>query len=196
MIKIKIFAALISVVIASGFTASKIESQTRRAETQTKTGKTPAVETAKIKCSVEAYREGFASDEPKTSVVRAAPTKNSLVVKTVVTPDEVVYSISGSDGKGWFEISKIEAVSDEEATLFEGRGWIHSSLLATSVANADPKLRVAPNSQSRVVKKLIPDESEARPLSCSGKWMKVKSGKSIGWLSSDGQCANPLTTCP
>ncbi|MDQ3181360.1 MAG: hypothetical protein M3Q33_12670 [Acidobacteriota bacterium] len=45
------------------------------------------------------------------------------------------------------------------------------------------------------MKKLVADESEARPIACQGDWMKVKSGKSIGWLSPDGQCPNPLTTC-
>ncbi|HLM61867.1 MAG TPA: hypothetical protein VK308_13765, partial [Pyrinomonadaceae bacterium] len=68
--------------------------------------------------------------------------------------------------------------------------------LATSVTGADAKLRAAPNRRSHVIKKLIPDESVAKPLSCSGDWMKIKSGKSIGWLSAAGQCPNPLTTCP
>lgn len=194
MLKIKIAAALFFMTIAGAPLVSKTASQTRGETNQPKTQ--PAVAKAATACSVEAYRNGIASDEQKTTVVRVAPNKSAAIVKTVVTADEVVYSISGTDGKGWFEISKIEAVSDEEKTLFEGRGWVHSSLLATSVANADPKLRAAPNKKSRVVKKLIPDESEARPIACLGDWMQIKSGKSVGWLSRGGQCANPLTTCP
>lgn len=195
MLKTKIAVVLLFTTTAA-FVASKTASQTR-AGTNSQTNQSAfAVEKAPIKCNVEAYRNGIASDDEKTTVVRAKPGKNSKVVKTVVTKDEVVYSISGSDGSGWFEISKIEAVSDEAATLFEGRGWIHSSLLDTSIANADPKLRAAPNKRSRTLKNLIPDESEARPLACQGDWMRIKSGKLIGWLSRGGQCANPLTTCP
>lgn len=194
MLNIKFFAVILFTVVSAGLIASSTASQTRKKVGRT--GKSAVVvKKAPIKCSVEAYRRGLASDKPKISIVRAAPEKDSAVVRAVTTKDEVVYSISGSDGKGWFEISKIEAVSDVEKTLFEGRGWVHSSLLDTSVANADAKLRLAPRKTSRVVKKLIPDESEARPIACQGGWMKIRSGKSIGWLSPGGQCANPLTTC-
>jgi SH3-like domain-containing protein len=196
MLKIKVSAALLFASVCCGFVASRSAGQTRNG-TNNQTKKTPSVVAVKapIKCEVAAARFGLAGDDLKTSIVRAAPDKNSAIVKTVVTKDEVVYSISGSDGKGWFEISKIEAVSDIEKTLFSGRGWVHSSLLDLSVAYSDAKLRAAPSKRSRVMKKLIPEESEARPISCQGDWMKIKSGKSSGWLSRDGQCASPLTTC-
>ena len=195
MLKIKIAAALLSATIASGFIASRAASRTR-AEDSAVT-KTPiVVEESRTKCSVEAYRAGFANDEPKTSIVRAKPGKNSAILKTVTTKDEIVFYITGSDGSGWFEISKIETTGGEtDEAVFEGRGWIHSSLTALSVAASDPKLYAAPRKKSRVLKKLVADESEARPVACQGDWMKIKSGKSIGWLSPGGQCPNPLTTC-
>ncbi len=153
------------------------------------------VEESRTKCSVKAYQAGFAGDEPKSSVVRAKPDKNSTTLKTVTTKDEVVFYISGSNN-GWFEISKIESTGGEfDEVLFEGRGWIHSSLVDLSVAASDARLYAAPRKKSRILKKLVADESEARPIACQGDWMKVKSGKSIGWLSPDGQCPNPLTTC-
>lgn len=195
MLNIKILATLLLALIVCGVVISKTASQARITTNRQVNESAPITEKARTKCNVEAYRAGFASDEPKTTIVRAKPDKNSAIIKTVVTKDEVVYSISGSNNQGWFEISKIEAVSNEEETLFEGRGWVHSSLLDTGIANADPKLRVAPQKNSRILKKLIPEESEARPLDCQGNWMKIKSGKTIGWLSHDGQCANPLTTC-
>ena len=175
----------------------EMPSQTRTKTNRSRTKLAIDVEKAQIKCKVEAYGAGIASDEPKTSIVRAKPGKNSSILKTVTTKEEVIYYISGSDGSGWFEISKIQTTGgDIEEVLFEGRGWIHSSMVSTSVANADAKLYAAPRKKSRILKKLVADESEAKPVACQGDWMKIKSGKSTGWLSREGQCANPLTTCP
>ncbi|MCY7346242.1 MAG: hypothetical protein LH614_08495 [Pyrinomonadaceae bacterium] len=68
--------------------------------------------------------------------------------------------ITGSSDSGWFEISKIETIGgDVEQTLFNGRGWIHSSLVGLSVADSDAKLYAAPHKTSRVLKKLIADQS-------------------------------------
>jgi len=193
MLKIKITACLLMAVIAGFFIASKTSSQ---AQTGNTTKSKIVVAQAATKCSVEAYRNGLASDEPKTSIVRAKPDAKSEIVKTVTTKDEVVYYITGTNGGGWFEISKIETVGgDTEEAIFEGRGWIPASMLALSVAGSDARLYALPKKKSRIVKKLIADESEARPIACQGNWMKIKSGKSTGWLSREGQCPNPLTTC-
>lgn len=186
---------LLSLIVTGRFIATETLSQKRIESTRKTSNSKNGIEIAPVKCAVEAFRSGFAGDTPKTSVIRAAPSKTSAILITVSTTDEVVYSITGSDGKGWFEISKIVGVSEGDVTLFEGRGWVHSSLLDLSVAGGVHKLRALPNKNSRALKKLTGDESEARPLSCQGRWMKIKSGKSIGWLSRDGQCANPLTTC-
>lgn len=196
MLKINIAAILVMATIAGGFIATKSSSQTRTESNLRKAKPTVVIEKARTKCNVEAYRAGIADDKLKTSVVRAKPDKNSSILKTVTTKEEVVFYISGSDDKGWFEISKIESTGGEvDETLFAGRGWIHSSLVDLSVANGDAKLYAEPKKKSRVLKKLVADESEARPIACQGDWMKIKSGKSIGWLSPAGQCANPLTTC-
>lgn len=197
MLKIKIAAVLLLMIIAVGFIASKTASQTRtKTNKSAMTKTTVVVEKPRTKCSVEAYRHGFASDELKSSIVRAKPDKNSAILKTVKTKDEVVFYITGSSDNGWFEVSKIKTVGgDVDEILFKGRGWVHSSLVDLSVAASDAKLYAAPRKKSRVLKKLVADESEARPVACQGNWMKVKSGKTIGWLSPDGQCPNPLTTC-
>ena len=182
--------------IAGGFIATKSSSQTRTENNLRKAKPTVVIEKARTKCNVEAYRAGIADDKLKTSIVRAQPDKNSSILKTVTTKEEVVFYISGSDDNGWFEISKVESIGGEvDETLFAGRGWISSSLVDLSVANGDVKLYAEPKKKSRVLKKLVADESEARPIACQGDWMKIKSGKSTGWLSPDGQCANPLTTC-
>lgn len=188
MLKIKIAVTLSALVITGGFVASKMPGQA-----QTKTDKSMVIARASVKCNVRAYVRGF---EPEEANIRTAPDKTSRLLKTVKSADQIVFYITGTDNKGWFEISKAETWGgDAEEILFEGRGWIHSSNVDLSVAAADPKLYESPKKNSKMLKKLVADSSEALPVACRGDWMKVKSGKLTGWLSPDGQCANPLTTC-
>ena len=200
MSKIKVAIALLLAAGASFFIAPNSVSQTRTETNNSAavTRKSPiVVEKAQIKCSVEAYRVGYADEIPDKTNVRAKPDKNAALLKSIAVKDEIIFYITGSDNNGWFEISRIETTSgDVDETLFEGRGWVNSSMIDLSVAAADPRLYAAPRKKSRVLKKLIPDASPARPVACRGDWMKVKSGKTTGWLSRGGQCANPLTTCP
>ena len=195
MLRIKIALVMLSAIVAGGFVALKTASQTRPKTSETdKTASTMRAEKAPTKCNVRAYVSGI---EPEAANIRIAPNKNSELLKAVKSNDQIVFYITGSDGNGWFEISKAETSGGErEETLFEGRGWLHSSNADLSVAAADPRLYAAPKKTSRVLKKLVADESEARPVACRGDWMQVKSGKLTGWLSPGGQCANPLTTCP
>lgn len=87
-------------------------------------------------------------DEPKSSIVRVKPAVNSAILKTVTTKDEVIFYITGSNND-WFEISKIETTGgDIEEAIFEGHGWIHSSLIDLSVASADAKLYAAPRKRA------------------------------------------------
>ena len=197
MIKIEIISAFLLAISASNFIAADLIGQARReANKSIKISQAPPViEKARVKCKVEAYRAGFADEIPDSTNVRSEPDKNSTIIKTIKTKDEIIFYITGS-ANGWFEISKVETTgTDFDKTLFKGRGWVHSSMMAIDVANADPKLYTAPQKKSRVLKKLIADESLIRPMACQGDWMKVKSGKLDGWLSPGGQCANPLTTC-
>ena len=188
-IKIAVGAALCALV-AFCFTGAKISSQTKSKDEK------PVIEKASIACRVQANRNGMATDELKTTVLRAKPDKNAAIAKSVSYKDEVIYQITGTNGAGWFEIAKIETTGgDTEETIFEGRGWLHSSELWLSVAGSDPRLYAKPSKKSHILKKLVVDESETLPLSCQGDWMKIKSGKLTGWLSPAGQCANPLTTC-
>lgn len=192
MLKTKITLVLLTAVIAGGFIASKTSSQTRT-ETEKSANKSVVIAKAPIKCDVKAYVRGV---EPEVANIRTAPGTRSKLLEAVKSADPIVFYITGTDDKGWFEISKAETWGgDTEAVLFEGRGWIHSSNIDLSVAAADPKLYSAPKKNSKVLKKLVADGSESLPVACRGDWMKVKSGNLTGWLSPDGQCANPLTTC-
>ncbi len=197
MIKIKIVTIFLLAIGASCFIAPDLISQTRSEINKSpKASESPTVVgKAKIKCSIKAYRAGIADELPDVINVRSKPGKNSPIVKTIKTKEEIIFYLTGS-ANGWFEISKLETTgADVDETLFKNRGWVHSSIIAVSVANSDPKLYAAPQKKSRVLKKLIPEESLVQPTACRSDWIQVKSGKLTGWLSPDGQCANPLTTC-
>ena len=189
MLKLKVTVILFTMAVAGVFIAA----ETAASQTRRQAAKSVVVAKAPVKCNVRAYIRGT---EPETANVRTAPDKNSELLKSLTSKDQIVFYISGSSDNGWFEISKAETWGGEtEETIFEGRGWIHSSNTDLSVAGSDPNLYAAPQKNSRVLKKLVVDASQALPVACKGEWMKVKSGKLTGWLSPEGQCANPLTTC-
>jgi hypothetical protein len=151
------------------------------------------LESAQAKCDTEAYLQ---DNDPAGTNVRSKPDRNSSVLKILKTEDEVVVHISGDAGNGWFEIDHAVTVGGEQdLTIFEGRGWVHSSVLGLSVGSGDARLYSAPAKRSRVIKRLIPDQSPITMLGCRGTWMKVRTGRSVGWMSPESQCANPLTTC-
>ena len=149
----------------------------------------------KVACDLSAY---VTDPDPKGTNLRSGPNRSAPVVKTLPNANDTVVKITGYSG-GWFEISRAETVGDEEKVVFQGRGWVHSSLLGLDVGNngfGPPALYAAPSKQSRVLKRLKPDEDAVKLLACKDDWVKVQSGGLTGWLSSEGQCANPLTTCP
>jgi hypothetical protein len=46
-----------------------------------------------------------------------------------------------------------------------------------------------------VLARLRADETRVTLIGCAGPWAQVRAGSRVGWLSPDGQCSNPLTTC-
>jgi Uncharacterized protein conserved in bacteria len=145
----------------------------------------------KTSCDISTY---ISDQDPNGTNIRAKANKNSAIVKTIQSGD-VVVAITGFSN-GWFEISKAELVGDSDDVLFQGRGWIHSSLIGIDVAAPDPRLYAEPRKGSGILMKLKPDESRLTLLACQGEWVKVQTSGKIGWLSHEGQCGNPLTTCP
>jgi SH3-like domain-containing protein len=149
----------------------------------------------RVACAMSAY---VTDPDPKGTNVRSGPNRGAPVVKTLSNASETVVKITGYSG-GWFEISRAETVGDDEKVVFQGRGWMHSSVLGLSVGNngyGPPALYAEPSKRSRVLKRLKPDEDAVKLLACKDDWAKVQFGNLTGWLSSEGQCANPLTTCP
>lgn len=126
--------------------------------------------------------------------VRAAPAANARLLRTRPYQGSPVAEITGQSG-GWFRVSRITD-AEEGAVLFTGTGWVPAASLGTSIANADPRLYARPARQSRRLARLVPDSSQVTLIGCTGTWAQVRFRRQVGWLSRDGQCSNPLTTCP
>lgn len=125
--------------------------------------------------------------------VRASPSGNARVIRVVSNAGSGVARITGQSG-AWFRVSTITNAEDE-SVQFRGDGWVHVSLLGLDVANADPRLYSRPSRQSRPVARLVPEAGQVTLTGCTGTWASVRSGNRAAWLSRDGQCSNPLTTC-
>ena len=109
----------------------------------------------KTSCNFSTYIQ---DEDPNGTNIRSKPDKNSSILKTLKSESDIGIEITGYSN-GWFEISGAEEVGDSDKVLFEGRGWIHSSLVAMDVAAADPRLYAEPKKKSRVLMKIKPDES-------------------------------------
>ena len=144
-------------------------------------------------CDMTAYQAGIAHSGQLN--VRAAPAVRGRLLRALAGEISPVATISGQSG-AWFRVSLIVDYEDEERVLFRGDGWVHSSNLALSIANADPRLYARPSRQSRPIARLVPDRSSVTLIGCSGTWAQVRFRRQVGWLSRGGQCSNPLTTCP
>lgn len=141
-------------------------------------------------CAISAF---VLDRDPVGLNVRAGPSTRSRVLRVIANEASAVAEIRGQSG-AWFRVVRIYDAEDN-ATLFSGQGWVHNSLLGLAVANGNPRLYAAPASRSRVIARLIPDDSQVTLIGCSGDWARVRNDGREGWLPREGQCSSPLTTC-
>ena len=141
------------------------------------------------KCNIKSYIE---YSDPNGTNIRAAADKDSAILNTIKN-DDVIVTVTGFS-EDWFEISKAETIGGD--VLFQNRGWIHSSLLGMQIAEADVRLYAQPKKNSRVLMKLKPEASAVKLIACQSDWVRIQTGGKTGWLSPNGQCGNPVTTCP
>ena len=141
-------------------------------------------------CALSTY---VTDQDPAGLNVRSGPSSEARVLRIVSNGPAGVASIKGVSG-AWFRISRI-VDAETDAVLFRGDGWVHASLLGLDVANGDPTLYSEPSAGSRVLARLVADQSGVTLIGCEGRWAKVRAAGRVGWLSPSGQCSNPLTTC-
>lgn len=144
-------------------------------------------------CSISAY---ITDRNPQGVSIRNAPNPSATVVKKLPTNTLAVFvEITASQGQ-WVEINRAEG--DTGSTIFQGKGWVYTSLLGTSTRGYGSNgvaVYANPNNRSRVIDR-IPPEKEVKLLSCSGNWAYISYQQIKGWIAKIDQCPNPLTTCP
>lgn len=149
-----------------------------------------------VPCDLDAY---VVEEDENGLNVRSGPGKDYKVIAVLSgdDTDEQMVHITGVSGS-WMRISTAAALDGK--SLFKGTGWVFASKLGTSVrpdgkGGYQARLYQQPDLKSAVVGK-IPAEDGTVLISCKGKWVQVKSTTIKGWLSPEGQCPNPVTTCP
>ena len=143
-------------------------------------------------CNVYAF---VTDKDPNGLNVRSQPNSNARVLAKLPTRnvDEVAVKITTSQGK-WVQISEAES---PQKVVFQGKGWVDSSLLGTTTRGYETKsVRVyqSANSQSKALGN-IPSKTAVQLVGCQGRWVKIKHLKLSGWLAPNDQCATGLTTC-
>jgi SH3-like domain-containing protein len=171
------------------------------AKPQTKPAATPQGKPAPaaapvVPCDLDAY---VVEEDEKGLNVRSGPGKDHKVIAVLTgdEDDEQTVHITGISS-GWMRISTAQSL--EGKSLFKGTGWVFASKLGTSVrpdgkGGYEARLYQEPNVKSAVVGKVAAEDGTVI-VGCKGAWVQVKSEKIVGWLSPEGQCPNPVTTCP
>ncbi|GEM_PF-2210231 len=147
---------------------------------------------------------GYMNDpDPNGLNVRVGPGSGYAIVDRLPSPKTgsyAVVTIVGSVGN-WLKISEVSIFNGQEV-LKKINGWVYAPLIATSTRDDDysdseyvAQLRERPDYNSRTITE-IPAEATVPLLGCRGGWVKIRYNKVEGWLSPEGQCPSPVTTCP
>ena len=147
---------------------------------------------------------GYVNDpDPEGLNVRSGPGSGYPIVEKLPSPASgsyAVVTIVGSVGE-WLKISEVSIFNGEEV-LKKIDGWVYAPLIATTTRDDDyndskytAKLKERPDANSRTIAE-IPAEAIVPLLTCKGDWAKIRYNNMEGWLSSEGQCPSPVTTCP
>lgn len=147
---------------------------------------------------------GYVIDpDPEGLNVRSGPGSGYAVVDRLPSPTTETYAIVtivGSKGN-WLKISQVSIFNGEEV-LKKIDGWVYAPLIGTSTRDDNyndyqniTTLREKPDHSSRTIAN-IPVDLTVPLLGCRGDWVKIRYNNMEGWLSPEGQCPSPVTTCP
>lgn len=125
--------------------------------------------------------------------MREKSDKNAAIVAKIPYSEEgTIVSIIGSAGNRWVKANK--AIDVEGKKTLSNTGWIAGNKIGVATRGYDgttAKIYNAPNLNSGV-RGSLPPNTTVLIIDCDGSWIKVKYN-SIGWLSPDDQCPNPVT---
>ena len=143
-------------------------------------------------CHIGAY---VVQSDPKGVNLRAGPGQSYAVLKQLPKQSEPPLLTIRAGLGNWLRVSDVHGLNGQ--LLFGGPGWVYAPLLATSTRGTQDEyspLYLHPDTRSPVQAKLKA-ATQVSILYCQGTWLKVRAGKSEGWLHADEQCPNPVRAC-
>lgn len=132
--------------------------------------------------------------DPEGTNVRKAP--GGDVIATLRTPrdqdDWIEVHVVGQAGD-WFVIDRADRVGDDRKTIFQGKGYMHRTVLgADGLVNGEP-IRTDHDVRSRQILSSEDIDQQAYLLGCWHDFMKVRVKGGVGWTKA--LCLNQRTTC-
>ena len=150
----------------------------------------PPVQPTKVESARSCYLAVYVNDpDPAGLNLRRAPGAESQIVATIVDGDAML-DVTGSSGK-WLRVERARGV--DGTVQFKGEAWVFGPLTAVR-ANRALTLRVAPELDSPVITSMAADDFGA-VQACDAKWVRVRFGKSDGWMPPGAHCGNSVTGC-
>ena len=151
----------------------------------------PAVEPQACNAEVD-----VTDTDPKGTNVRATPGCNAIA--SLKNPGEgwIELHLTAQAGD-WFEIDQARLLDTMlptgEKILFQGKGYVHKSMVGLSGMQNGGKVYADHDEKSRLLDPHADGDQPVELLGCSGDFLHVRLKKSTGWTRE--ACTNMNTTC-
>ncbi|MGJ5203590.1 hypothetical protein [Bradyrhizobium sp. HKCCYLR20261] len=135
--------------------------------------------------------------DPNGANVRASP--GGAVVASLKNPtsDGWIVVHLAAQQSDWFEVDRATLIDVDQGTekvMFQGRGFVHRSVLGVSGLQNGAVIYREPVATSAKLEPHASGDQTVDLLGCAGDFAKVRIEKGIGWTRQ--LCTNMVTTCP
>jgi len=132
----------------------------------------------------------FVNDtDPAGLNLRRSPGTESQIVTTIADGDAML-DVTGSSGK-WLRVERARGA--DGTVQFEGVAWTFGPLTAVR-ANRPVALYAGPGQTGSGIT-TMPADQIGEVQECDGMWVRVRYGKSGGWMAPGAHCGNSVTGC-
>jgi hypothetical protein len=135
--------------------------------------------------------------DPKGTNVRAAP--GGAILAAVTNPNAegwVQVHVTGQIGD-WYEIDRASLINaglgPRGKTLFQGRGYLHKSMLGVSGMENTGTIYTDHDEKSQPLDRHTPGDQKVEMLGCWRDFLQVRVSRGTGWTKH--ACTNMDTTC-
>ena len=134
--------------------------------------------------------------DPKGTNVRATP--GGAAIASLKNPGEgwIQLHLTAQAGD-WYQIDRARLLDttlpDGEQTLFQGKGYVHKSMVGLSGMQNGGKIYTDHDTKSPVLDPYAAGDQPVQLLGCWGQFLQVRVKKGTGWTRE--ACTNMNTTC-